>query len=99
MGVLTDRDLVVRCVASGKRPENTKVRDVMSGRVITAFPEMDAGVAAHLMGREQIRRLPVVEQGKLCGIVSIGDLAGREETGYDAVDALGEICSHLSSKE
>lgn len=97
-GVVTDRDLVTRCLASGKTPENTQVRDVMTGRVISAGPDMEAGVAAHLMGREQIRRLPVVENGKLCGMVSLGDLAKNEENVIDAADALSEITGNLSAR-
>lgn len=95
-GVVTDRDLVIRCLASGRMPGNTKVREVMSGSVVAAQPDMDAGVAAHLMGRQQVRRLPVVENGKLCGMVSLGDLANREESSMDAGDALGEICTNIS---
>ena len=98
VGVVTDRDVVIRCVASGRQPEKTKVCDIMTTRVISASPDMDAAVATHLMGREQVRRLPVVERGKLCGMVSLGDLAGNEETGYDAADALSEICGNLSPK-
>ena len=97
-GVLTDRDLVTRCLASNKLPENTKVRDVMTGRVISASPEMDIAVAAHLMGRQQVRRLPVVENGKLCGVVSLGDLAVREDLNPDAADALGDISSNISAR-
>ena len=56
-GVITDRDLVTRCMASGREPGVTRVRDVMSSRIVSAAPDMDAGVAAALMGREQVRRL------------------------------------------
>jgi len=97
-GVVTDRDLVTRCLASGRLPENTKVRDVMTASVVLAKPDMDTGAAAHLMGRQQIRRLPVVENGKLCGMVSLGDLANREECNPDAADALGDICTNISSR-
>ena len=97
-GVVTDRDLVTRCLAAGRMPGNTKVREVMSGSVVAAQPDMDAGVAAHLMGRQQVRRLPVVENGKLCGMVSLGDLANREESSMDAGDALTEICSNISAR-
>ena len=95
-GVVTDRDLVTRCLASGNLPEKTKVKDVMTSGVIMVDPEMDTGAAAHLMGRQQIRRLPVVENGKLCGMVSLGDLANREECNPDAADALGDICANIS---
>ena len=98
-GVVTDRDLVTRCLATGRRPEDVKVREVMTGRVVSADPNMEAGVAAHLMGKEQIRRLPVCEKnGKLCGMVSLADLARQEECGYDAADALTEISSEISNR-
>jgi len=97
-GVVTDRDLVTRCVASGRLPQQTKVRDVMTGRVISAAPDMDTAVAAHLMGRQQVRRLPVVENGVLCGMVSLGDLANREDCNPDAADALGDICANISDR-
>ena len=98
-GVVTDRDLVTRCVASGRDPGRTQVREVMTGRVISVQPDADAGAAAHLMGREQIRRLPVTENGRLCGMISLGDLAVRQETGYDAGDALADISANLSQKD
>ena len=97
-GVITDRDLVTRCLASGKLPGNTRVRDVMSGNVVATQPEMDAAVAAHLMGRQQVRRLPVVENGKLCGMLSLGDLANQEDSCIDAADALSDICSNISTR-
>ena len=97
-GMVTDRDLVTRCMAAGKLSGMTKVRDVMTGGVIAASPDMDTGAAAHLMGRRQVRRLPVVEQGKLCGMVSLGDLAVRQESNPDAADALGEISHNVSER-
>ena len=97
-GVVTDRDMVTRCLASGRLPENTKVREIMTAKVISATPDMDTGAAAHLMGRQQIRRLPVVENGKICGMVSLGDLANREESNPDAAEALGDICTNISRR-
>lgn len=98
-GVVTDRDLVTRCIAAGRLPASTPVRDVMTTQVISARPDMEAGAAAHLMGRQQIRRLPVVENGRLCGMVSLGDLVSREEIAYDATDALADISSNVSVRE
>ena len=97
-GLVTDRDLVTRCLASGRQPENTRVREVMTANVVSAKPDMDTGAAAHLMGRQQIRRLPVVENGKLCGMVSLGDLANRAECNPDAADALGDICTNIANR-
>ena len=97
-GLVTDRDLVTRCLASGKMPVHTKIRDVMTGNVVSVRPDMEAGAAAHLMGRQQVRRLPVVENGKLCGMVSLGDLAAREDSVMDAADALSDITSNISER-
>lgn len=97
-GVVTDRDLVTRCLASNRIPGKTKVRDVMTARVICATADMDLGVAAHLMGRQQIRRLPVTEQGRLQGMVSIGDLAVREDSIMDAADALADVSANISER-
>ena len=97
-GMVTDRDLVTRCVASNQSPATTTVRQVMTAQVLTAQPDMDVGVAAHLMGRQQIRRLPVVENGKVCGMVSLGDMANREDSIMDAADALTEITSNISNR-
>ncbi len=97
-GVVTDRDLVTRCMASEKSAQNTKVKDVMTGQLCVANPEMEVSAAAHLMGRQQIRRLPVVENGRLCGMVSLGDLAVREQSSMDAGDALGDISTNISKR-
>ena len=98
-GVVTDRDLVTRCLAAGRSPGSTTVREVMTTRVVAARPDMDVRLAAGLMGREQIRRLPVMEGGRLCGMVSLGDLATKEDTVLDAGDALMDISATLSSRD
>ena len=97
-GVVTDRDIVTRCLASERKPESTKVREVMTGWVVSATPDMDAGRAADLMGRQQVRRLPVVENGRLCGIVSLGDLAIREQSNPAAANALEGISTNVSKR-
>lgn len=97
-GMLTDRDIVTRCLAANRQPANTQVRQVMTEQVTAVRPDMDTGAAAHLMGRLQIRRLPVVENGKLCGMVSLGDMAVREETVIDAGDVLADVSSNLSDR-
>ena len=94
-GVITDRDIVTRCLAANRQPSDTQIRQIMTQQVTTAEPNMKIGVAAHLMGRMQIRRLPVVENGKLCGMVSLGDMAIHEETAIDAGDALADVSSNL----
>ena len=97
-GMVTDRDLVTRCLAANKQPKDTRVREVMTGQVLSVDPNMDAGVAAHLMGRQQVRRLPVVEDGRLCGMFTLGDLARTEDGVMDAADALSDISQNISSR-
>ena len=98
-GILTDRDIVTRCLAAGKQPQTTCVREVMTSKIYVGRPDMEVSLAAGLMGKEQIRRLPVMDKGKLCGMVSLGDMARKEESSIDAGDALTEISSQLSARE
>lgn len=97
-GMVTDRDLVTRCMAAENAATGTRVGDVMTGRVISATPDMELSTAAQLMGKEQIRRLPVVENGKLCGMVSLGDLAGQEQSNLVAGEALSSISTNVSQR-
>ena len=94
-GMVTDRDLVTRCMAANMPASSTSVRQVMTSQVMSVHPDTDAVVAAHLMGRQQVRRLPVMENGKLCGMISLGDIACREESVMDAADALTDITSGI----
>ena len=89
-GVLTDRDLVVRGYAE-KRSGSAAVEEVISDHVVTITPETSIDEAAKLMANKQIRRLPVVENGRLLGIVAIGDLAVRQNYEQEAGQALSEI--------
>jgi len=93
IGAVTDRDLVVRGYAQ-KRPGSCPVSDVMSETLVTVSPDTDAEEAATIMANHQVRRLPVVENGKLVGVISLGDLALGNTTGRDAGQALSEISEH-----
>jgi len=78
VGSLTDRDLTVRAMAAGHDPFSTKVREVMTPKVRYCYENDELGAAAQIMEKEQIRRLPVLnDQKRLVGIVSVGDLAVR----------------------
>ncbi|MEH6905101.1 CBS domain-containing protein [Neobacillus drentensis] len=90
VGMITDRDIVIRGVAE-KHPGSTKVEDIMSNNLITISTDATSKEAAKLMSEHQIRRLPVVEEGKLIGIVSLGDFAVHELTDDQAQVALTEI--------
>ena len=94
-GLVTDRDLVTRCLAAGRSPGQTTVGQVMSTHTVTIGPDADVCVAAHLMGSRQIRRLPVVEDEKICGMVSLRDLALRQETATEAGAVLGDISANV----
>ena len=97
-GMITDRDIVTRCLAAGRSPANTPVGEVMTAGIVAVRPDMEASTAAALMGSRQVRRLPVMENGKLLGMVSLGDLSRKEESSMEAGDALTEISSPLSSR-
>ena len=96
LGMVTDRDLCVRCLAAEKNPKEVAVGTLMTPGAVTAEAEEDAAMVAARMGREQVRRVPVVEQGKLAGIVSLSDLARRDVPG--AMTALGLVSDNLSRR-
>jgi CBS domain-containing protein len=75
VGVLTDRDLVVRCVAEARDPGMTTAGECCSSDLVTISPEDEVDKAIQLMRERAVRRLPVVEHGQAVGVVSIGDLA------------------------
>jgi CBS domain-containing protein len=92
IGMVTDRDIVVRCIADGGGADK-KLREICSGDVICATPDMSVAEAADLMGEHQVRRLPVVEDEKLVGIVSLGDLAvktGKDRRTGDTLENISE---------
>ncbi|HLR62235.1 MAG TPA: CBS domain-containing protein [Lentibacillus sp.] len=90
MGVITDRDLVLRGYAE-KKPDTTTVQDVMSGQLYHVSQDTSVQEAADMMAQKQIRRLPIVENGKLAGIVSLGDLSLEDKSNEAAGSALEDI--------
>jgi CBS domain-containing protein len=86
VGILTDRDIVVRAVAEGFDPAAARVGDVASRDPVTVAPGEDLDDAMELMAQHRIRRLPVVEAGRLVGVVSQADIAlGAKEAKTGAV--------------
>jgi|YNPNPStandDraft_1061719.scaffolds.fasta_scaffold00115_13 CBS domain-containing protein len=75
VGIVTDRDLTIRAIARGMDPNLVSVDQVMTTNVVTGSPDMSIEEACRLMSDAQVRRLPIVEQDKLVGIVSLADLA------------------------
>ena len=75
VGIITDRDLVVRCIALGHSPAQTIVGSIMSAHPVTLDPDSSIDRAVHLMASHHVHRLPVMESGRLVGIVSASDIA------------------------
>ena len=94
-GVVTDRDIVLRCVAAEINPAETLVREVMSRNLVTVSPDEDVREACRLMAEGQVRRLPVVERGKLVGILSLADLARSHNYSMEIARALSEISANV----
>lgn len=74
VGILTERDLLKRVLAKRKDPVRVKVKDVMSKPLVTGTPHMDIEAAARLMFKKKIKKLPVVENGNLVGLVTLTDM-------------------------
>ncbi len=94
-GIVTDRDIVTRCVAAETDPHKVPIREIMSRNCAVISPEEDAAEAARLMGAGQVRRLPVLEDGKVVGMVSLGDLAKCRACDMEAAEALSEISENI----
>ena len=97
VGMVTDRDIVVRAVADGGEL-NRPVRDIYTGAIVAATPDMSTREAAQLMSEHQVRRLPVVENDRLVGIVSIGDLAVKEGKDTRTGDTLQSISEGVKER-
>ena len=97
-GVVTDRDIVLRCIAADKKPDQTPVKNVMTSRVVTVSPQDDYKQASQKMAQEQVRRILVTDQEKLVGILSLGDLTRAQDLKLEAAEARGEICSNIHKK-
>lgn len=91
VGVVTDRDLILRCVAAGENPAVTPVARVMTSRVLTADPKEELYVASRRMAQAQVRRLPVVEHGRVLGMVALSDLSRQEDYALETAQCLQEI--------
>lgn len=91
VGILTDRDIVVRNVAHGKSPKDTKVQDVMTSQVTTVSPDMEIDEVTRIMAEQQIRRVPVVDNNQIVGMLALGDIASDFRFDMEASKALSEI--------
>lgn len=95
VGIVTDRDIVLKVIADGKDPKKTKVGDVMSKKLVTCRTNDDVDIAMKAMAQFQLRRIPVVEENmRLVGIISQADLATR----VDAPAKTGEMVKEISEE-
>jgi CBS domain-containing protein len=90
-GILTDRDIVLRCLAAGGDPDRMRVRDCMTKEPVSVSADDPAEQAAALMAANGVRRLPALEGGNLAGMVSLGDLSRVKALRMEAAKALTEI--------
>jgi len=97
-GIVTDRDIVLRCVAADGDPKETAVSSVMTKGVVTAGPFDSVEKCAELMSEDRVRRLPVAERGKLVGFVSLCDMARNGNCDTEAAEALSEISSNFKKR-
>jgi CBS domain-containing protein len=92
LGTVTDRDIAIRLVAEGKDPQTTPVREIASTTLVTIEPDRDLDEALQLMAKHQVRRLPVVENGMLVGVLAQADVAreGKEKAVGQMVEEISE---------
>jgi len=102
-GMITDRDICIALVFKGREPWAVDVGEVVNGPLFSCSPETDVAEALEVMRDHQVRRLPVLDDGRLAGVVSLSDLAlaagegkGTEQgpSCREVVDALQGICTH-----
>jgi CBS domain-containing protein len=90
VGIVTDRDIVVRVVAEGRDPNATTVTEIASTELVTVSPDDDLDEALNLLAERQVRRLPVVEGDRLVGIVAQADIArlGKDKKTGEVVEEI-----------
>ena len=93
VGIVTDRDLVTRVLASGKSAELTSAGDIMSSPAVCISPEHSVTEAARLMSHRKLRRLPVCENGMLAGMLSLSDISNSRRFFAETAAAFCDICS------
>ena len=95
VGIVTDRDLVLKGIAEGRDPQTTRGGDVMSKKLVTCYADEDVEAAMKSMAQFQLRRIPVVEENmRLVGIISQADIATR----VDAPEETGEVVKEISQQ-
>lgn len=91
VGIVTDRDITLRCVATGQDTKQQKVCDIMTENPVVGSPDMNVHDVVKIMSEKQIRRLPIVENNSLVGIVALGDISLEPALQDNAEHALKNI--------
>ena len=94
-GIVTDRDIVTRCVAGDDDPADTPVREIMSRGIRTCRTDDDADEVLRVMSESRVRRIPVTDSGRVVGMLSLGDLARSDYFSMEAAEAFSEISSNI----
>lgn len=97
-GLVTDRDIVLRCVAMDTDPRDVRISEIMSRGIITAEPRDTVEEAAASMAREQVRRLPVCEGGRVVGMVTLCDMARQERCTAECAQAIQSISANVRTR-
>jgi CBS domain-containing protein len=97
VGIVTDRDIALRAVANGQDTDQ-QIKDIMTANPVVGTPDMDVDEAVRIMSEKQIRRLPVVENNSLVGIVALGDISAEPKLQDNAEIALKNISKPAANR-
>ena len=97
-GIITDRDITLKSVAGGKDSKSQTVNEIMTTNIVTGTPNMSLDEASKVMSENQIRRLTIVDNNNLVGIVALGDLATENKSNEMAGSALSSISQGIKSE-
>jgi len=96
VGIITERDLLKRVIGKAKSPQKTKVREIMTKPLIAGFPDMDLEDATRLMFEKRIKKLPVVDHGRLKGLITLTDVARFQP---QMIKILKKLSDHVSAPQ
>jgi CBS domain-containing protein len=99
VGVVTDRDLVLRVLAKQRDPRDVKLGDIATTKLVTITPDTNITDARDLMAQHKVRRLPVVKEDRLVGILALGDIAVADASKRAVGEVLGEVSESPSTSE
>jgi len=97
VGMITDRDIAIGCTAAGMPPQQCRAKEFMTAEPVSVSVDADIEEAARVMGSAQLHRLPVVDDGRLVGIISIGDIAVNLSNNDLLVETLRKISTPSSA--